>query len=271
MRIVGRRGPDRVEEVAAIGPGERLVGNGHDRRPERRRGERLQRLPGQLREDPDLVHGRRSALVVARADRRPALDVLGKAQAEPDRLAQIGERRVSLEVDEVAIAAVAVDRRDEPERLDRAEAFDVARSRADDLDVRQIDPRHERCDPGFVAQATARVAVQLQCWVPAARDGEHVALDPLGVAFEETVGPKPRDRHAGEREIAVRVRDGVAAVDRDAGAFDVARSVARRLRRASTMAATSMPAAAIASAASYAVSLFVKTTARLPGRDARTG
>ena len=57
-------------------------------------------------------------LVVRGADRREALDVLGRAQARADRLAQVGDRGVALQVEVVLVPARAVLRldREGPER-----------------------------------------------------------------------------------------------------------------------------------------------------------
>ena len=249
---MGRRRADRVEQIAAVAACHRREA---DRaRPaagtRSARGPRADR-PVRSDEDADLVDRRRPALVVAGADRRPALDVLRVAQARGRR-------------PRAAPASVASRWRSTKWRLPSSPAAGgtnqsgsmrptsrpspLARARRRRHSARAT-PARTPAMPGVVAEPPARIGVQLERGVPAARHREQIAVDPL----RRSPGRRPRaDGDPGQRVVAVGVGDDLPGAHLDAGELGAVRACSgRRPRRAtSTIAAISTPAARRASAAS---------------------
>ena len=116
MPGVDRGRPHGIGQVPAVGPGEQREADRRERRPERGRAERVERLLEQLGHDAERQHAGGAALVVGGPDRREALDVLGRAQAGGRGAADVGDRRVALLVDEAVVLAAARGRRDRPQQ-----------------------------------------------------------------------------------------------------------------------------------------------------------
>ncbi len=98
--VVGGRGADRVEQVAAIVAGKTAERHRRVGHAERRQSDLWRGAVEALRHERQRVHARGLALVGRHAGRRVALDVLDRLEALPGREHQVAGRHVALEIDE---------------------------------------------------------------------------------------------------------------------------------------------------------------------------
>ena len=97
---VHRRAPHRVEHGAAVAPGDRAEGDRRIRRAKGGHADVGDRLTGDPRNDAQRIDVRRLALVRAHAGRGVALDMLDRAVAFAEREAEVAGGDVVLQVDE---------------------------------------------------------------------------------------------------------------------------------------------------------------------------